>query len=418
MEKIRSDASATEPAEADVLIGTRGQLLHLLAEAAEVEHTLMCSYLYAAFSLKRRDAAGLSAAEGDACERWRKTIMSVATEEMGHLLIVSNLTAAVGGRPHFARPNFPVLPGYFPSGVVVRLSAFSKDTLQHFIFLERPQGVSGHDGAAYETDHYSRERAYHGLMPGGQDYTTIGHLYEAIRANLIALSDRLGEAGLFVGGPGSQLGPRVADLPGIAAIGTLQEACAGIDIIVEQGEGARDDRDDSHYRSFLAIDEEYERLAGDNRRFQPAWPVADNPTLWLRPALDDQVSIDHPAAAALLDFACATYGMLLRLLVQSFGRQGAARLARQERLFSAAMTLMHVLAEVSDALAQTPASATASGVNAGMSFTMLRAIEPLLAGPTEERLLQEQLHELAAHATQRGLASGAALATLAGSFRL
>src|SRR5688500_1911197 len=37
----------------DSVIGGREQLFHLLAEAAEVEHTLMCCYLYAAFSLKR-----------------------------------------------------------------------------------------------------------------------------------------------------------------------------------------------------------------------------------------------------------------------------------------------------------------------------------------------------------------------------
>ena len=31
----------------------REQLLHTLYEAAELEHNLMCTYLYAAFSLKR-----------------------------------------------------------------------------------------------------------------------------------------------------------------------------------------------------------------------------------------------------------------------------------------------------------------------------------------------------------------------------
>ena len=34
-------------------INSREQLLSTLAEAAEIEHNLMCCYLYAAFSLKR-----------------------------------------------------------------------------------------------------------------------------------------------------------------------------------------------------------------------------------------------------------------------------------------------------------------------------------------------------------------------------
>lgn len=64
-----------------MVIGSREQLLHLLAEASEIEHTLMCGYLDAAFSLKRKGETGLARAEADAAESWRKTIMSVAIEE-------------------------------------------------------------------------------------------------------------------------------------------------------------------------------------------------------------------------------------------------------------------------------------------------------------------------------------------------
>ena len=145
--------------EPEIVTGSREQLLHLLAEAAEIEHTLMCSYLYAAFSLKRAGDPDLASAEGEAVKRWRKTIMAVAIEEMGHLLIVANLMLAVGGRPHFTRPNFPIPPGYFPAAVVVRLSGFSRETLEHFIFLERPQGSEGEDAEAYVQDDYVREQA-------------------------------------------------------------------------------------------------------------------------------------------------------------------------------------------------------------------------------------------------------------------
>jgi hypothetical protein len=40
-----------------IVIGHREQLFHLLAEACEIEHTLMCSYLYAAFSIKTNPPA-------------------------------------------------------------------------------------------------------------------------------------------------------------------------------------------------------------------------------------------------------------------------------------------------------------------------------------------------------------------------
>jgi hypothetical protein len=174
------------PHEPDIVIGSRGQLLYLLAEAAEIEHTLMCSYLYAAFSLKPATASGLSAQEVAAVERWRQAIMGVAIEEMGHVLMVSNLLVAIGGRPHFARPNFPVSPWYFPSGVVLRLTPFSVETLEHFIFLERPTGVERADGERFERPDHARTPAHRGLMPSAQDYAMVSHLYEAIRTNLVA----------------------------------------------------------------------------------------------------------------------------------------------------------------------------------------------------------------------------------------
>ncbi len=54
---------------------TREQLLHLLYEAAELEHNLMCTYLYAAFSMKGADS-DLSAEESAAVLRWRGTTQS------------------------------------------------------------------------------------------------------------------------------------------------------------------------------------------------------------------------------------------------------------------------------------------------------------------------------------------------------
>src|SRR5687767_7600242 len=121
---------------------------------------IMCSYLYAVFSLKRN----LPGVAGEMVARWRDAILSVAIEEMAHLVNVANLSIAVGGEPHFGRPNFPIDPGHFPSGVVVRLTPVSRETLEHFVHLERPQGVEGEDAASFDKPDYDREEAYHGVM--------------------------------------------------------------------------------------------------------------------------------------------------------------------------------------------------------------------------------------------------------------
>ncbi|MCE2932278.1 MAG: ferritin-like protein [Hyphomicrobiales bacterium] len=234
--------------EADILIETREDLLYLLAEAAEIEHNLMCCYLFAAWSLKRGPEDGLTTDQSSAVGRWRRAIISVAVEEMTHLALVSNLTAAIGGAPHFGRPNFPVAAGYHPSGVVVELARFDPMTLDHFIFIERPEGEALEDSAAFEKPAaYQRGKASGAMMPSAQDYETVGHLYRAIRSGLSQLAARIGEKALFCGDIAGQLAQADVSLPGLDAIGDLDAALKAIDVIVDQGEGAPGHYEDGHY---------------------------------------------------------------------------------------------------------------------------------------------------------------------------
>src|SRR5215475_9307371 len=112
---------ASEP---EIIVRNREQLITLLTEAAEIEHS--CA---ATFSLKTDDESGLSPAQLEATRRWRGVILDVAIEEMPHLGLVANLMTAIGATPHFSRPNSPVAPGYHPAGVVVELAPFSKETI-------------------------------------------------------------------------------------------------------------------------------------------------------------------------------------------------------------------------------------------------------------------------------------------------
>src|ERR1700761_429851 len=56
--------------EAPFVIEHREALIYMLCEAAELEHGIMCQYLFAAFSLKQTADEGLSAAEAQAVQRW------------------------------------------------------------------------------------------------------------------------------------------------------------------------------------------------------------------------------------------------------------------------------------------------------------------------------------------------------------
>ena len=70
------------PPEEPFVIEHREALIYMLCEAAELEHGIMCQYLYAAFSLKQSGAEGLSQTEADAVSRWRKHIFHIAAQEM------------------------------------------------------------------------------------------------------------------------------------------------------------------------------------------------------------------------------------------------------------------------------------------------------------------------------------------------
>ncbi|WP_119156239.1 ferritin-like domain-containing protein [Caldimonas tepidiphila] len=376
---------------------SREQLLHLLAEAAELEHNLLCCYLYAAFSLRGADDEALSAPEREAVQRWRRTILDVALEEMGHLALVANLTVACGLRPHFNRPNLPTAPNYHPADIVVELAPFDRDTLDHFIFLERPADVPVPDAASFAGRRQEAgrdERPGTALMPGAPRYRTIGEFYERLRGCLEALA-AADARGLFCGDPAMQIGPDAVDLPGLAVVTDLDSARAALDTIVTQGEGGRADTEDSHFRRFCAIRDEFDALATARPGFRPAWPAARNP-LMRRPADPEAgVHVDAPQAAAVLDLANALYGLTLRLLTQAWGEPDAGPGERRAML-SAAMALMSVFGPVGSYLCSLPASEAAPGVHAGVSFTMLRATEPAAGAAAARRLIRERLDELVA----------------------
>jgi hypothetical protein len=140
--KVRGgDQAAHERHQGGMVLAHRGALIYMLGKAAELEHLVMCQYLYAAVSLKNADREGLSADALVMVRRWRHELFEIAEQEMLHLALVQNLLTAVGAAPRLARPNFPVPPGALPAQVQIALAPFGEAALRHFAFLERPEGM-------------------------------------------------------------------------------------------------------------------------------------------------------------------------------------------------------------------------------------------------------------------------------------
>ena len=107
-------------------IKTREELLMALTEASEVEHGLACQYLFAIFSLKSAVAEGVTAAQLATINQWKSKLRRIAKEEMEHLATVTNLMSAIGGAPHFRRPNFPQSPGFYPPNTSFELEKVTR----------------------------------------------------------------------------------------------------------------------------------------------------------------------------------------------------------------------------------------------------------------------------------------------------
>jgi CDGSH-type Zn-finger protein len=398
--------------EPTIITQHREQLAYLLTEASEIEHGILCCYLFAAFSLKRGARDGLAEDEAGAVARWRGALMSIAVDEMLHLSIVTNLLAAIGFAPQFQRANFPVPPGYHPSGVVLALAPFDLTTLDHFLFLERPEGVDIADGAGFEAPPYvERATRSDAQCPSSEDYATVGHLYRGIHDGFSHLSEKLGEAALFVGAPEAQVGRDLAGLSGLIPVVDLRSAHRAIDTIVEQGEGTTTNSERSHYRRFVAIRDEYLAFSKDRPDFSPAHPVARNPVMRKPPTPAGKVHVSDPRAARVMDLGNAMYGLMLRLLARAFGQNQDPPAARRV-LIGCAVDLMNALSPVAETLCRMPAG-DASGVRAGLSFTMARSnlgAQPCTVWP----YFVERTRDLAAALSKASEELDAGLATTAG----
>lgn len=379
-------------APSEVTVGNREQLLYTLTEAAEIEHNLMCCYLYAAFGMKSDEDEGLTAEQLAAVRTWRQAIINVAVEEMTHLALVSNLIVAVGGTPHFSRPNFPIGPGYHPAGIQVKLARFDADTLQHFIHLERPAGSDEPDGKGFEPEHdYHRSLgAFQTLMPSGQHYETVGDLYGSIRAGLEALCEQYPESQVFIGLPEHQVGHDVLGLPGLMTVGGLADALRAIDIIVEQGEGAPSDSVDGHFQAFVDVRTAYAAMREQYPDFEPSRPVAENPVMRKPVTPGDRVWIENEEAAKLVDLGNAIYAQFLRLLCQAYGHDD---LHAKQLLVITATEMMHALTPAAEQLTFLPANGT-DDCTAGLSFATLKAIATVPHGPAEWTMLSQRFWQL------------------------
>ena len=332
--------------------------------AAELEHGLMCQYLFAVYSLKRypyerwngpdKTRKILTEAELEQVRRWAMKIALIARQEMEHLGLALNLLSAIGGTPSFSRPNMPQQPKYYgDADIKLELTRGDLETIKRFQTFEKPDEIpigdanewcsraakaSPDEVMAALRSRPARLRGAPHIDLYGVRFASVQELYQAIDAGLTFVSQELGECNLFIGNPQNQIfgGPpsplygSMNDLNqyglSLIAVTDLASAHQAIRMIIEQGEGATVPPAYLPHTHFCLFTEIRDQMEADGERLAQicARRVVPNPMTVLQPdvtAPDEVTLITNPDTWAVANLSNQCYEVMLLLLLYLYSDQ-------------------------------------------------------------------------------------------------
>ncbi|MFI0914409.1 ferritin-like protein [Streptomyces abikoensis] len=344
-------------------ITTLDELARHLTDAARIELSTIPPYLYAAYSLK---TSGYSQwAQGASAQR---TLIGIAIEEMLHMALVRNVMVAtkcetVDGK-EFRFYDTDTIPAY-PGDMLHRLPPLTLHTqristaaVEGFMEVELPE---------------SKQQQ---TRKPSDEYHTLGELYDAIGKGIVALSGRIAW-GLdntrwrqqYRRGYWNQWGGPPKPLP-VVDQGSALDA---LYVIVEQGEGAPDEQEDSHYQKFTRVRDHVDGIGVVDESGQQKYTIdSGDEAVW--PVVTDPKATDFTGPVrTLAELSDAAYCYVLALLDKLYrtpaddpmGNNAGPESVRYglERGFVAAM--QGVLSPVAGLLVATPVG---GGKNAGPTF--------------------------------------------------
>jgi hypothetical protein len=114
---------------------------------------------------------------------------------------------------------------HYPAAIRLELMPFGEDALQHFLFLERPEGMELPDAAEFSSVGPAAPLTGEGdIVPGRQEFATVGHLYRSLEAGLDRLVAKYGEERIFLGPPRAQATPATFGWPELVPVTDLASA--------------------------------------------------------------------------------------------------------------------------------------------------------------------------------------------------
>lgn len=259
---------------------THDEVIELLHTAAEIEHSLLVQYLYAAYSLETDpEKLAQPSAPKDAVNlvrMWRDSLVTIAVQEMAHLLTIQNLLLFIGGPLNFEREDFPFKAELYPFHFALRpLTAAS---LASYIVAEMPRKPSRKIFPS-EVEQSVRDRSFK------KSVNRVGALYERLFVRFKQLDPRVFRAKSIEFQARPEEWGADSELL-VHRVGSLEDALRALESVGRQGEGWEDHPDlESHFHRFLEIYLHPEFKNADKGLWTPFRPLRTNPVTKQDPSL-------------------------------------------------------------------------------------------------------------------------------------
>ena len=154
------------------------ELIRLLKEAAEIEHSLLVQYLYAAFSV-RIDRYPLIVGFGDRMPGTPSDLLGVAIEEMDHLDHVNKFLVELGAAPNLERQDLPYEHSLYPFPFT--LEPLSLQSLARYVYVEASKSaIDPHDPNNADSETRAFLKQLYDVLPENCQPNQLGSLYTTI----------------------------------------------------------------------------------------------------------------------------------------------------------------------------------------------------------------------------------------------
>ena len=363
------------PAHDTPLTG-RDEAIFFLHIAAEIEHSLMVQYLYAAYSL---DPKGAPRDLREKVQAWQHSILDIAREEMGHLVTVENLLRVIGGPLNFERESFPFRSEFYP--FYFRLEPLSHHSLAKYVVAEMPADpkVPGIEEIKREATRGNQDTPVNRV---GVLYAKVIELFEdeAKLPDSDFQSDSVGyQADFATWGRNYTRVPRpkpseTAHTPQLIVqpVGNRTQALAALRAVSEQGEGlAQPEEELSHFERFLGIYNAFPEQPGGAVRDVASNPVT-SPVDVEEGTAPSQIT--HPTSLLWAQLFNTRYRMLLDLLAHALHVEGPLESTGQPsargRIIAGVFAEMYHVRALSDVIMRQPLADPPGSLRSGPPFEL------------------------------------------------